>query len=184
MFQNTKTQIERRLKNKNQILFRQNDLFFDEINQIIKQTCHRSLIYWALELAHVISVDLNIKYPHEPSITNVIVQTTNWARGDVKMAVAKNEILNCHRFAKELDNKEDIALLHALAQGCSTVHTASHALGLPIYELTALVLRHGIDDLSPLIEKRAHYLSRLIYWKNYPIQENEKLASFIKTDAP
>lgn len=62
------------------------------------------------------------------------------------MPIAQRKILDCHGFAKEIDNKEDIATVHAVGQACSVVHTAGHAMGYPIYDLTSFVHRYGIDD--------------------------------------
>ena len=50
------------------------------------------------------------------------------------MPQAKAAILACHALAREWDSPEDIALCHAVGQGCSVVHTAGHAMGYPIYE--------------------------------------------------
>ena len=54
------------------------------------------------------------------------------------------------------------AKMWAAGQACSAVHTPRHAPGLYVYELTAYVLRYGVDGCKGKIEERAaEYLSRL-----------------------
>ncbi|HIU83454.1 MAG TPA: hypothetical protein IAC70_05820 [Candidatus Faecicola pullistercoris] len=77
-----------------------------------------------------------------------------WAAGQVKMPFARRAILDCHKAAKTADSAEDAALFHAVGQAAGTVHTVGHALGFPIYELTSLVYKHGVDACGPHVEKR------------------------------
>ena len=88
-----------------------------------------------------------------------------WAAGEIKMPEAKRFILNCHALAKESENPEAIALCHAVGQACSVVHTGGHAMGFPIYELTALVYRFGTGHCREIIERRRQeYLEKLLFW--------------------
>ena len=64
------------------------------------------------------------------------------------MPVAKRAILDVHAMAKLMDDPVDAALCHAVGQGCSCVHTPKHALGLPVYELTAVFLTGGDPEES------------------------------------
>ena len=45
-------------------------------------------------------------------------------------------------------------LCHAVGQGCGTVHVETHAIGLVVYELTAIVRMYGIDDCEQMLIKR------------------------------
>lgn len=66
--------------------------------------------------------------------------------------------------AKEVD-AEDAALCHAVAQACSVVHTPRHALGYPVYELTALVIRSGYEGFEDdVVSRVSEYADRLAYW--------------------
>ena len=77
----------------------------------------------------------------------------------------KRQILACHAAAKQVTGREDAALCHAVGQACSVVHTAGHALGFPIYELTAIVYRHGLERCAGAVEaRRQEYITRLFYW--------------------
>ena len=85
-----------------------------------------------------------------------------WARGRLKMPVAQRAILDCHAMAKDVTTAADAALCHAVGQACGTVHTAGHAMGYPVYELTALVRALGLDEgRAPVEARRQAYLARL-----------------------
>ena len=94
------------------------------------------------------------------------------------MPEAKRAILNCHAVAKELTNKEDIALCHAIGQACGVVHTVGHAIGLPIYELTAIVYKYGIDNCKDkLINRKKEYIDKIYYYQEH-YKEYKKWAKF------
>ena len=84
------------------------------------------------------------------------------------MPLAQRKILDCHAVAKELYCKEDIALCHAIGQACAVVHTAGHAIGYPMYELSAIIYRLGIDDCRETVERRKQeYIDKLFYWHEH-----------------
>lgn len=84
------------------------------------------------------------------------------------MPVAKRAILDCHAVAKEIDDKEAIALCHAVGQACAVVHTVGHALGFPIYDLTATICRCGSDDFaSAVLARKNDYIDKLFYWREH-----------------
>ena len=62
------------------------------------------------------------------------------------MPVAKKAILDCHAAAKELSSLADIAHYHAVGQACGTVLANGHAIGYPIYDLTSIVRKYGIEN--------------------------------------
>ena len=97
------------------------------------------------------------------------------------MPIAKRAILNCHAMAKELTAPADIARCHAVGQACSVVHTAGHALGFLMYELTAIVLEQGLDDCRESVEQRVmYYEQRLRYWVEYEKTCQQNWAGFLK----
>ena len=82
------------------------------------------------------------------------------------MPLAKREILNCHAFAKQIVSLEDIALYHAVGQACGVVHAKGHAMGFPVYDLTAMIHCFGIENCKEQIEDRKQiYIDKIIYWK-------------------
>lgn len=158
------TDVAEKLKRKNAVLFSKDNPLIKELDSLVSKQSRRVLVLWALELSEESVVLLEEKYPDDSRPRRALEAAEQWAAGDIKMPTAKREILNCHAMAKELANPEDIALCHAIGQGCSVVHTAGHALGYPIYELTALVRRYGVDDCRSHIEKRfSDYKTKLSY---------------------
>ena len=161
-------EVKAKAKRKNQILFSKDSLLLTDLCQLIAQANRRALIPWALELAEENARELAGKYPEDPRPREAIVASRAWASGEIKMPMAKQAILNCHAMAKELGSPADIARCHAVGQACSVVHTTGHAMGYPMYALTAIVLEHGLDDCRDSVEQRVmHYEQRLRYWMEY-----------------
>ena len=114
------------------------------------------MVLWALNLAEESVCVLEEKYPNEHRPRTALELTRFWAAGEIKMTQAKRAILDCHAMAKEITIPEDIALCHAIGQACGVVHTVGHALGYPIYELTAIARRYGIENCRVAVETRAY----------------------------
>lgn len=175
------TDVEARMKRKNQILFSKNNALLFELDCLIKLQSHRTLILWSLDLADEAVADLEQKYPDDLRPRNAVEATRLWAMGSIKMNVAKHEILNCHAMAKELTTPEDIALCHAIGQACSVVHTTGHALGFPMYELTAIVRKHGVENSRSLVENRfLVYIEKLLYWSEHEEKNTGSWATFLR----
>ena len=175
------TEVRAKAKRHNQILFSRDSLLLAELSRLIEQTNRRALILWALELAEEIVRELAEKHPEDHRPREAIAASRAWASGEIKMPIAKQAILNCHAMAKELTNPADIARCHAVGQACSVVHTAGHALGYPLYALTAIVLELGLDDCRDFIEQRVmYYTQRLCYWMEYEKTCQQKWAGFLK----
>ena len=155
-------------KRHNQILFSKESFLLADLRHLIDQSNRRVLILWALELAEETALQLAERYPENLRPKEAIDTARAWAAGEIKMPTAKQAILNCHAMAKELTDPADIARCHAVGQACSVVHTAGHALGYPMYELTAIVLEQGLDNCRDAVERRVmYYEKRLRYWTEY-----------------
>ena len=98
---------------------------------------------WGLEQADRVAHILSDSHPEHDEPAEAVRLCRLWLHGEVKMPEAKRAILDVHAMAKLMDDPADAALCHAVGQGCSCVHTPKHALGLPVYELTAVFLRGG-----------------------------------------
>ena len=175
------TEVKAKAKRKNQILFSKDSLLLTDLCQLIAQANRRALILWALELAGKTTWELAEKYPEDHCPQEAIAASRAWAAGEIKMPIAKQAILNCHAMTKELNNPVDIARCHAVGQACSVVHTAGHALGYPMYELTAIVLEQGLDDCRDAVEHRVRYYEqRLHYWAEHEKSCSQNWASFLR----
>ena len=174
-------EVKAKAKRKNQILFSKDSLLLTDLRQLIEQANRRALILWALELAEETARELAERYPEDRPPREAIAASRAWASGEIKMPIAKQAILNCHAMAKELENPADIARCHAVGQACSVVHTAGHALGYPMYELTAIVLELGLDDCRDAVEHRVRYYEqRLHYWAEHEKSCCQDWASFLR----
>ena len=174
-------EVKAKAKRKNQILFSKDSLLLTDLCQLIEQANRRALILWALELAEETARELAGKYPEDPRPREAIAASKAWASGEIKMPIAKQAILNCHAMAKELADPADIARCHAVGQACSVVHTAGHALGYPMYALTAIVLEQGLDDCRDAVEHRVRYYEqRLHYWAEHEKSCSQNWASFLR----
>lgn len=166
---------------KNQLLFSKDSLLLDNLRHLIDLANRRALTLWALELAEETVLQLTEKHPEDFRPREAIAASRAWAAGEIKMPIAKRAILNCHAMAKELTDPADIARCHAVGQACSVVHTAGHALGYPMYELTAIVLEQGLDNCRDAVEQRVmYYEQRLRYWTEYEKTCQQNWAGFLK----
>lgn len=147
-------EMEQRQKRHNQILFAPNDPCLLPLQQKLEQVNRRTAVAWALVCAEQPVEQLSRRYPTDPRPRKALETARLWAMGKVKMPQARPAILAVHAMAKELQDPGDAALCHGVGQGCSTVHTPRHAMGLPIYELTALVHHTPPDQLAPRLEEK------------------------------
>lgn len=154
-------------KRKSQILFAKNSDYLQDLFLLIQKQNHRTMVLWALEFADETVSKLLQRYPDEKRPQQAVIMSRSWAAGKVKMPAAQRAILDAHAFAKEISSPEDIALCHAVGQACGTVHAKGHAIGFPIYELTAIIRHYGIDNCKePVEERKKQYIERINYWHN------------------
>ena len=174
-------EVSAKAKRHNQILFSKESLLLDNLRHLTDQANRRVLILWALELAEETVLQLTEKYPEDLRPREAIAASRAWATGEIKMPLAKRAILNCHAIAKELTDPADVARCHAVGQACSVIHTVGHALGYPMYELTAIVLEQGLDGCRDTVEQRVmYYEQRLRYWMEFEKTCQQNWAGFLK----
>ena len=174
-------EVKAKAKRHNQILFSKESALLDDLRHLIGQANRRAMVLWALELSEETARELAGKYPEDPRPLDAIAASRAWASGEIKMPIAKQAILNCHAMAKELADPADIARCHAVGQACSVVHKAGHALGYPMYELTAIVLELGLDNCRDAVEHRVRcYEQRLHYWAEHEKSCSQNWASFLR----
>ena len=172
--------LEKRMKARRQILFSKDDDAIMSLNMLIDDMPRRAVVLWALELAEETVVLLETNYPLEKRPRTALTMTHMWASGEVKMPVAKRAILDCHAVAKEISSTADIARFHAIGQACATVHTNGHAIGFPIYDLTALIRENGLENCDEVISHRINdYIGKLFYWKENYRNCSNQWASFL-----
>jgi hypothetical protein len=159
-------EVQNRLKKRNQVLFAKNSDFLQDLASLIQEQNHRTLVLWALELADGTVRDMLLRHPDEKRLQEAVLTARDWAFGKTKMPAAQRAILQAHAAAKESGSLEDIALCHAVGQACSVVHTRGHAIGYPLYDLTAIVRKQGAPACKTVVEARKQtYIDRLLYWQ-------------------
>lgn len=176
--------VEIKLKKKNKILFSRNSQCLQELINLIQLQKHRTLVMWALDCAKITLEQFEAKYPNEGRPRTCLELCEAWARGQIKMPIAKQAILASHAVAKEMDDSEYGALCHAIGHAGATVHVETHALGLPFYELTAIVLKNGKAGFQkPVMEKIDYYYNRLLYWQENTDKLGLVWAGFLLDDS-
>lgn len=169
-----------RLKNRNRVLFVKDAEFLQDLTMLFREQSHRTMVLWALDLAAESVAKLEEKYPDEPRPREALEDAQAWAEGKIKMRLAQRKILDCHAFAKEIDSKEDIALCHAIGQACAVVHTAGHAIGYLMYELSSIVYRLGIENCTEAVElRKQEYIEKLFYWNEHVGDHEGEWADFM-----
>lgn len=117
-----------------------------------------TLIRWAVDYAGETLLPLWIK--HHPGDTRpqaALNAAREWLAGALKLPAAKQIILACHAAARDAaGNPTAQAAARAIGQCASTIHSAQHCIGLPLYGALAV----AYDDLGTQaawndLEKRA-----------------------------
>lgn len=176
--------VEQKLKKKNAILFSRGSECLQGLKTLIEQQKHRTLVMWALDCAKAPLAQLVEKYPCESRPRTALELSEAWARGKIKMPAAKRAILDAHAVAKEIDDKGYGALCHAIGQACAAVHAETHALGLPFYELTAIVRMSGQGGYQEQVcQKIDYYCRRLLYWQENITKLDLEWAGFLLDDS-
>lgn len=150
---------------------------------LIEQQKHRTLVMWAFDCAKAPLAQFEKKYLQELRPRKTLDLCEDWSRGKVKMPAAKRAILDAHAVAKEIDDSVYGALCHAIGHAGATVHVGTHALGLPFYELTSIVLKFGKEEYQKKVqEKINYYRQRLVYWQENIDNINFEWAGFLMDD--
>lgn len=169
-----------KMKKKNQVLFSKNSEYLQDLIMLFETQSHQVMALWAFEFAAESIAKLEEKYPEEKRPREALGAARDWAAGKIKMRLAQRKILDCHAFAKEIEDKEDIAICHSIGQACAVVHTAGHAIGYPIYDLTAMIYKYGIDNCRDAVERRKQeYIEKVIYWNEHLCDYQGEWADFM-----
>ena len=175
--------VEAKLKKGNKILFSRDSQCLQELIELIKLQNHRCLVLWALDCAKLPLKHFEERYPDEQRPRACLALCEDWARGRIKMPLAKSAILAAHAAAKDCEDVEYAALCHAIGHAGATVHVETHALGLPFYELSAIVFKNGKENYKkPVVDKIECYKERLLYWQENTDKAEPEWAEFLKDD--
>lgn len=155
-----------KIKKKNQILFNFESNCLQELILEFQGLDRIEAILWAFEEVALLIDQLQPKYPEYNELTEVLKLARLWAHGEIKMPEAKRGILACHALSKKMNDPIDIAIVHAIGQGCSTVHVKNHAMGIVFYALTSIVIERQYNDYSAAVLSQIEaYKRSMVYWK-------------------
>lgn len=175
--------VEAKIKKRNRILFSKDSKALKELVERMGEQNHRTLVLWALDCGEAALCDFESVFPGEMRPRKCLESCRMWARGQIKMKDAKRAILDSHAVAKEIDDEAGKALCHGIGHAGATVHVSSHAIGLPIYELTAIVISHNKTGYEEAVKGKIDcYIERLIYWQENVDKLEMEWADFLKED--
>jgi hypothetical protein len=178
-----KSSIELKYKKGNQLLFSRDSECLQDLISLIELQKHRTLVMWAFDCAQKPLSIFAAKRPNDHRPQMALQLCESWAKGTIKMPAAKRAILDVHAAAKELDDRVDIALAHAIGHAGATVHVETHALGLVFYELTAIVFDVGLAKCDLAVNGKINYYNeRLLYWQENIDHLDVKWAKLLADD--
>jgi len=149
------------------ILFDRNSECLQPLLTLIEKQKHKTLVLWALEYAQELTNKFEEKYPNEQRPRQAVETCRAWAQGKIKMPIAKKAIHAVHNAATQIaDDIVYCSIARAIGQAIATVHVETHAIGGPIYALTALVRESSSENPQTKITNECSRLQeRLLYWE-------------------
>lgn len=150
------------------ILFSRESPCIQPLRALIEEQKHRTLVMWALDCAPRVLEIFERQYPDDPRPRLALETAQAWARGEVKMPVAKRAIHAAHHAATEAGASPSAeAAARAIGHAAATVHVETHALGLVFYGLTAFVYHEDKTPEDTLVERECRFFyDRLLYWQD------------------
>jgi len=128
--------------------------------RLIETQSKETLVNWAVGYAEVNFLPIYAKhYPEDHRLQLALEYARLWLRKEVKLPEAKKHILGCHEAASEAEeNPAAQAAARAIGQAASSIHSATHSLGLALYGGLAVAYdRLGMD--APWAEHEAFALT-------------------------
>lgn len=106
----------------------------------IETQSKETLVNWAVDYAGQVLLPIWFKdYPDDLRPQHALYAACEWLSGAIKLPKAKTAILECHAAARDADaNPAAQAAARAIGQSASTIHAASHCIGLALYGALAI----------------------------------------------
>lgn len=132
--------------------------YFQSLVKLIEGQSKETLLNWVLDYSEANLLPLWKKYyPNDCRPEETIRAARAWKAGLIKLPEAKKVILGCHAAAREAEgNAAAQAAARAIGQAASTIHSARHCIGLPLYGAVARAYDElGSDAPWSEVEKEA-----------------------------
>lgn len=164
------------------LLFSRHTEAIQPIRILITKQKHQTIIQWAMECANIFLNIFEGKIPNDNRPRNSLFKANLWAGGQIKMPEAKRAILDCHKAATDAKAFPAIeAAARAIAHAAASVHVETHAIGLIIYGLTALVYNREESIIEQYLD---YFYDRLLHYQDHYDSNDNNWAAFILKDKP
>lgn len=152
------------------LLFSRNSECLQPLRSLIEKQTHKALVLWALDCTPRFLEIFEKDFPNDTRPKELIDIAWLWAKGEVKMPIAKKAIHTAHNAATDAERSPAAqAAARAIGHAAATIHVETHGLGLVSYGLTALVYSEKPDNIEEFAAKECEwFFNRLKYWEaNY-----------------
>jgi hypothetical protein len=114
--------------------------YIQSLVKLIETQSKLTLALWAIDYSEKVILPLWLKYyPTDLRPLNALKGAREWLSGTIKLPQAKLLILESHAAAREsVNNPVAQAAARAIGQSASTIHSASHCIGLALYGALAV----------------------------------------------
>ena len=138
------------------------------IRELIEKQKHRTLVLWAIDCAEHILPIFEQTHPSDKRPREAVEAARAWARGEIKMPVAKRAAHAAHNAASAVAEVDPAGCAAARAIGhvVGTVHVETHAIGVVMYGVTAFVYANMQEDANDGISRECDWFyERLVHWE-------------------
>lgn len=132
--------------------------YIQSLVKLVETQSKETLAHWAAEYAQKVMLPLWLKhFPADLRPRNALSAAKQWLAGEIKLPQAKDAILECHAAARNAEDAPSAqAAARAIGQSASTIHSARHCIGLPMYGAMAVAYDTlGVDASWAELEKCA-----------------------------
>jgi hypothetical protein len=115
-------------------------IYIQALVKAIETQSKSTLAHWAVDYAEKVLLPIWKKFdPEDIRPEAALNSARRWLSGQIKLPEAKVQILLCHAAAREAQtNPAAQAAARAIGQCASTIHSARHGIGLPLYGALAV----------------------------------------------
>ncbi len=114
--------------------------YIQSLLQLIETQNKVTLANWCISYCETNILPIFEKHcPGDARPLNALIAARDWLGGKIKLPQAKAYILDCHAAARELEGSPTAqTCARAIGQCASTIHSASHCMGLAYYGALAV----------------------------------------------
>lgn len=131
--------------------------YIQQLMRLIETQSKQTLVGWCCNYAENAMLPIYQKhFPADKRPVEAIDAAKNWLDGKIKLPEAKKMILACHEAAREAENNAVAqAAVRAIGQAASSIHTATHALGIAFYGAMAVAYNKISNESQDVYDRLA-----------------------------